>query len=105
MEYAVGTLFLGVFFISENVIRCDCVFFGLNRLDFHHMRLNLLLKFVKNCLSSSNVIIQFFGRLFILGKEFKHDCNIIGLNPKSVANLSFYAVRCAVSEHFAASNN
>ena len=81
-----------------------CIF-GLNRLDFHHIRLNLLLKFVKNCLLSSNVIIQFLVRLFILGKEFKHDCNIIGLNPKSVANLSFRAVRCAISEHFAASIN
>ena len=54
---------------------------------------------------SSNVIIRFFGRLLILGKQFMHDCNIIGLDPKSVAHISFSAVRCAISEHFAASTN
>jgi len=78
---------------------------GLGRLDFHHIRLNLLFKFVKNGLLSSNVIIRFLTRLFTVSKDFSKDCSRIDLKPKSVVHMSFGAVRCAMHNHFIASVN
>jgi hypothetical protein len=76
---------------------------GLGRLDFHHIRLNLLLKSVKSGLLSSNIIIRFLTRLFTMGKDFSKDCGHIDMKPKTVEPLSFGAVRCAVYKHFIAS--
>ena len=78
---------------------------GLGRLDFHHIRLNLLFKFVKNGLLSSNVIIRFLTRLLTTSKVFSKDCCHIDLKRKSFVLMPFGAVRCAVHNHFIASAN
>jgi len=94
-----NTVFRRIFHFRkfDSVRLCIC---GLGRLDFYHIRLNLVLKFVKKCLMSSNVIIRFLSRLFTLSKEFKRDCDVIGLKNHAIERISFYTMRSSVYSHF-----
>lgn len=81
----------------DSVRSCIC---GLGRLDFHHIRINLMLKFVKNCLLSSNVIVRFFGRLFTLSAAFSNECSLVNLKPSAIQRMSFGEIRCQVFSNF-----
>ena len=73
---------------------------GLGRLDLHHIRSHLIIKFIKNSLHCSNAIVRFLTKLFTLSLEFERVCNMIGINHKSVEHSSFYFIKHAVFEHF-----
>lgn len=75
---------------------------GLGRLDLHHIRISLCLKFVKNSVICSNVIVRFLSNLFTLSHEFQDICRQIDINPKTVLQSSFHYVKCAVYSHFTA---
>jgi len=76
----------------------SCIF-GLGRLDFMHMRLNLLFKFVKNCLKSSNVTVRYLCRLF---NYYGDATAIIGLTVRDIECQSFRFIKHAVvNNHFA----
>jgi len=75
--------------------------YGIGRLDFVHLRVNCIIKFVKNCLLSNNVIMSCMSRLFTLSREFQQICNFVDVDYRCINNKSFADVRFAVLDHFA----
>ena len=59
------------------------------------MRVHCIIKFVKNCLLSGNVIIT-------LSREFKQICKFVDVDYRCINNKSFADVRFAVHDQLLA---
>jgi hypothetical protein len=80
-------LSLGTPLVAEQINDIIC---SRGRLDFYHMRINLLFKFVKNCLLSSNVNVSFLGRLFTVSAAFCNECTLVHLKLFAIQRKPFY---------------
>ena len=73
---------------------------GLGRLDFKHTYIFHTLKFIKNCLSSTSILMKYVSSLFLFSGYFVQLCMDVGLAVYDFRRMSLGAIRCVVLDHF-----